>query len=102
MSAKKSYSTVVGENTELKRCIDNIKQKYQQYQNNNNKNILTGKENTLGKNNQKNRLRGRGDNEPELEESQYLPEETEKEIEKLKIEKKQAAKKRNKYFRLCK
>ena len=30
--AKKSYDSVVKENTELKKYIENIKQRYQQYQ----------------------------------------------------------------------
>ena len=30
--AKKSYGAVISENTELKKYIENIKQRYQQYQ----------------------------------------------------------------------
>ena len=29
---KKSYDAVINENTELKKCVKNIKQRYQQYQ----------------------------------------------------------------------
>ena len=68
--------------------------------NNNNKSFLTGEENTLGKNNQQKYKKlvyeEESDSEPELEESQYVPEETEKEIEILKIDKKQPAQKRKK------
>ena len=66
--------------------------------NNNNKSFLTGEENTLGKNNQQKYKKlvynEESDSEPELEESQYVPEETEKETEILKIDKIQPAQKR--------
>ena len=52
--AKKSYNGVVKENIELKKYIENIKQRSNCTKNENNKNILTKKGNTLGKNNLKN------------------------------------------------
>ena len=48
---KKCDDSVVKEKTEIKKYIKNIKQRYQQYQKNNSRNILIGKKNTLGKNN---------------------------------------------------
>ena len=38
--------------------------------------------------------KGENDSEPEVDESEYVPDETEEEIEKPKIEKKQPAQKR--------
>ena len=50
--AKKRFDSVVKENNELKKYIEKIKQRYNSTRNNN-RNILTGKKNTLGKNYQK-------------------------------------------------
>ena len=63
---------------------------------NNKKNILTGKENTLGKNNPKNIKKQSTKKKVTVnpEESQYVPEHTEEEIENRKIEKKQPPQKR--------
>ena len=52
--AKKSYDGVVKENIELKKYIENIKQRSNRTKNDSKRNILTKKGNTLGKNNTKN------------------------------------------------
>ena len=52
--AKKSYDTVVNENTEFKIFLKILNKGTNSTKNNNKKNILTGKDNNLGKNKQKN------------------------------------------------
>ena len=67
---------------------------------------MTKKGNTLGKNNLKNNYKKvvyeeESDSKPEVDESEYVPEETEEEIEKPKIEKKKkqpAQKRKNNIF----
>ena len=51
---KKSYNSVVKENNKLKKTSKILNKGANSIRNNSNKNILIGKENTLGKNNQKN------------------------------------------------
>ena len=51
---KKSYNSVVKENNKLKKTPKILNKGANSIRNNSNKNILIGKENTLGKNNQKN------------------------------------------------
>ena len=53
--AKESYDSVVKENSELKKFIENNKSKgTNSIRNSNNRNISIRKQNTLGKNNQQN------------------------------------------------
>ena len=90
-SAKKGYNSVIKESQELKKYIENIKGTNST--NNNSKNILTGKGYILGKTSQQNIKKvvyeEESDSEPEIDESEYIPEEIEEETEKQKPEKKQ-------------
>ena len=88
--AKKSYSTVVNENTELKKYVENIKQRFQQYQKQQQEYFNREREDFRQKQPKKYKKvvhQEESASEPELEESQYVPEETEDEMEKPKIEK---------------
>ena len=89
--AKKSYDAVKSENTELKNRLKILNRDTNSNRNNNNQNILTGKENTLGKNKQKEIKTvvygEESDSEPEEEESEYIPEETEEIQEPIKEKK---------------
>ena len=119
--ANKSCDSVVKENSELKKYVENIKQRYQQYQKQQQEDIYREKEyfrqkqpkkykkviykeqsenNTLGKNNQNNIKKviyEEADSEPEIEESQYMPEE-EEDIDKEGKEASPPQKKNNKIF----
>ena len=88
--AKKSYSTVVNKNTELKKYVENIKQRFQQYQKQQQEYFNREREDFRQKQPKKYKKvvhQEESASEPELEESQYVPEETEDEMEKPKIEK---------------
>ena len=88
--AKKSYSTVVNENTELKKYVENIKQRFQQYQKQQQEYFNWEREDFRQKQPKKYKKvvhQEESASEPELEEIQYVPEETEDEMEKPKIEK---------------
>ena len=88
--AKKSYSTVVNENTQLKKYVENIKQRFQQYQKQQQEYFNREREDFRQKQPKKYKKvvhQEESASEPELEESQYVPEETEDEMEKPKIEK---------------
>ena len=88
--AKKSYSTVVNENTELKKYVENIKQRFQQYQKQQQEYFNWEREDFRQKQPKKYKKvvhQEESASEPELEESQYVPEETEDEMEKPKTEK---------------
>ena len=90
---KKSYDDVVKENIELKKYIENIKQRYQRYQKQQQQEYFD-KEREYFRQKQPKKYKKivyeeESDSEPEVDESKYVPEETEEDIEKPKSEKKQ-------------
>ena len=98
--AKKSYNTVVSKNTELKKYVENIKQRFQRYQK---QQEYFNREREDFRQKQPKKYKNlvyeeESASEPELEESQYVPEEKEDEMEKPKIEKKQPVQKRTNTF----
>ena len=95
--AKKSYGDVAKENIELKKYVENIKQRYQQYQKRQQQEYFD-KEREYFRQKQPKKYKKvvyeeESDSEPDVDESEYVPEETDEEIEKPKIEKKQPHKK---------
>ena len=99
--AKKSYDSVIKENTELKQYIENIKQRYQQYQKQQQQEYFDREREYFRQKQPKKHKRvvyeEESDSEPEVDESEYVPEETEEETEKFKIGKKQTPPKRKNY-----
>ena len=73
----------------LKKYVENIKQRYQQYQKQQQEEYFNREREYFRKKQPKKDkkvvYKGESDSEPELEESQYVPEEIKEEIEKPKI-----------------
>ena len=87
--AKKSYDSVIKENTELKQYIENIKQRYQQYQKQQQQEYFVGEREHFRQKQPKKHKREvyeeESDSKPGVDESEYVLEETEEEIEKPKV-----------------
>ena len=96
--AIESYDSVIKESTERKQCIENIKQRYQQYQKQQQQEYFDREREYFRQKQPKKHKRvvyeEESDSEPEVDESEYIPEETEEEIEKPKVGKKQTPPKR--------
>ena len=98
---KENYDSVVNKNTELKKYIENIKQRYQQYQQWQQQEYIFWQRKGIlsAKKYLKVVYQKENDSEPEVVDSQYVPEETEEEeIEKPKREKNQVTQKGNNYI----
>ena len=98
---KENYDSVVNKNTELKKYIENIKQRYQQYQKWQQQEYIFWQRKGIlsAKKYLKVVYQKENDSEPEVVDSQYVPEETEEEeIEKPKREKNQVTQKGNSYI----
>ena len=96
--AKRSYDSVIKENTELKQYIEYIKQRYQQYQKQQQQEYFDRERECFRQKQPKKHKKvmydEESDSKPEADESEYVPEETEEKIEKPKVGKKQPLPKR--------
>lgn len=94
---KKSYDSVVKENQEHRKYIENIKIRYQQYQQRQQQQYID-REREYYKERQQQKhkkviYQGKPDSEPEVDENGYLSEEIEEDVEKQKPEKRTKKKK---------
>ena len=91
---KKSYDALVNKNTELKKYVENIKQRYEQYQKQQHQEYFHSEREYFRQKQSRKHLKviyeEESDSEPEIEESQYVPEEK----EEIKEPKKEPAQKR--------
>ena len=91
---KKSYDTLVNKNAELKKYVENIKQRYEQYQNQQHQEYFHSEREYFRQKQSRKHLKviyeEESDSEPEIEESQYVPEEK----EEIKEPKREPAQKR--------
>ena len=94
---KKSYDSVVKENQEHRKYIENIKIRYQQYQQRQQQQYIDREREYYKERQQQNYKKviyqGKPDSEPKVGENKYLSEETEEDVEKQKPEKKRTKKK---------
>ena len=102
-NAKISYNSVIRENQELKKFIENIKIRYQQYQQQQQQKYLDREREYFSKERERQPKRYKKvvyeeepDSEPEVDENEYLSEEIEENVEKPKLEKKKNNNKKEK------